>query len=135
MREFRTKRRIEFADTDLGGIVHFSRYLVFMETAEHQFLEALGSCVHQEIDGKTIGWPRVKVACEYLSPARFGDTLDIVVKVVKKGRSSMLYTIEFFVGERAIARGETTAVCCELGPDMHSIPIPEALSARIEEGH
>ena len=134
MLEFKTQRKIEFADTDLGGIVHFSRYLVFMETAEHQFLEALGSCVHQEIDGKTIGWPRVKVQCEYVSPARFGDTLDITVRVAHRGRSSMRYTIDFQVGDRAIARGETTAVCCELGPNMRSIPIPEALVARIEEG-
>ena len=39
---FTTRRRIEFADTDMGGIVHFSRYFIFMETAEHQFLESLG---------------------------------------------------------------------------------------------
>ena len=62
MREFKTQRKIEFADTDLGGIVHFSRYFVFMETAEHQFLDALGTSVHLVEGDKTIGWPRVKVA-------------------------------------------------------------------------
>ena len=46
MHAFTTRRKIEFADTDMGGIVHFSRFVVFMETAEHQFLESLGSCVH-----------------------------------------------------------------------------------------
>ena len=56
---FTTRRRIEFADTDMGGIVHFARYLVFMETVEHEFLEKLGTCVVSEFDGKRILWPRV----------------------------------------------------------------------------
>ncbi len=59
MHEFRTSRRMEFVDTDMGGIVHFSRFFVFMETAEHQFLDAVGTSVVLEIDGDQIGWPRV----------------------------------------------------------------------------
>ena len=133
MSEFTTRRKIEFADTDLGGIVHFSRYFVFMETAEHEFLNSLGASVHTEIDGKIVGWPRVKVSCEYKSPARYGDTLDIVVRVLRKGRSSMTYQIDFEVDGREVARGEATAVCCELGSRMRAIPIPENLAAQIEE--
>lgn len=134
VREFKTQRKIEFADTDLGGIVHFSRYFVFMETAEHQFLNALGTSVHTVVDGKAIGWPRVKVSCEYEGPARYGDTLDITVRVLRKGASSMTYEIEFEIDGRRIARGESTSVCCEMGPNMRSVPIPDALAARIEEG-
>ena len=133
MREFKTRRKIEFADTDLGGIVHFSRYLVFMETAEHEFLDALGSCVHTVVDGETIGWPRVRVSCEYQSPARYGDTLDITVGVLRKGRSSLTYEIRFEVDGRKIARGEATAVRCRLGPEMTAVPIPAELAAKIEE--
>ncbi len=134
VREFKTRREIEFADTDLGGIVHFSRYFVFMETAEHQFLNALGTSVHTVIDGKTIGWPRVKVSCEYEGPARYGDTLDITVRVLRKGRSSMTYEIEFEIDGQRVARGESTSVYCELGPSMRSVPIPDALAKGIEEG-
>ena len=73
--EFRTTRRVEFADSDMGGIVHFSRYYVFMETAEHEFLNAIGTSVALDLDGRKIGWPRVATSCEYKSPARFGDTV------------------------------------------------------------
>lgn len=134
VREFKTQRKIEFADTDLGGIVHFSRYFVFMETAEHQFLDSLGTSVHTVVDGKTIGWPRVNVSCQYAGPARYGDTLDITVRVLRKGRSSMTYEIEFEIDGRRVARGESTSVHCELGPDMRSAPIPAELARRIEEG-
>jgi YbgC/YbaW family acyl-CoA thioester hydrolase len=133
VREFKTRRKIEFADTDLGGIVHFSRYLVFMETAEHEYLDALGTSVHTVVDGETIGWPRVKVACEYQSPARYGDTLDITVRVKRKGRSSITYDIQFQVDGRKIARGEATAVRCRLGPETISVAIPDELAAKIEE--
>jgi len=48
MREHTVRRRIEWADTDMAGIVHFARFLVFMETAEHRFREALGFPLGQD---------------------------------------------------------------------------------------
>jgi 4-hydroxybenzoyl-CoA thioesterase/acyl-CoA thioester hydrolase len=136
MHEYRTRRRIEFADTDMGGIVHFARYLVFMETAEHEFLRELGTSVDVVLeDGRHVGWPRVAVSCEYRSPARFGDVLDIRVRVLRKGRKSLTYGIEFEVEGREVARGQLTAGCCELSPGrpIRSIPIPEDLVERVEE--
>ena len=132
MREFTTRRRIEFVDTDMGGIVHFSRYFVFMETAEHLFLEELGTSVSLELEGQEIGWPRVAARCEYRSPARFGDELEIRVRVSRKGTSSMTYGFDFRVGEREVAHGEMTSVCCVLRPDgPRSIPIPESIADRL----
>ena len=136
MYEFTTRRRIEFADTDQGGIVHFSRYFIFMETAEHQFLEAAGTSVDLTLDdGRHVGWPRVSARCEYKSPARFGDTLDIRVSVVRKGIKSMTYRIQFSVDGREIAQGRVSSVCCELTPgrEVKAIPIPDFVAAQIEE--
>ena len=45
MYELRAHRKVEFSDTDMAGIVHFSRLIVFMENAEHAFIEALGGSV------------------------------------------------------------------------------------------
>jgi len=132
---FKTQRKIEFADTDMGGIVHFSRFFIFMETAEHEFLDALGSSVVLKLDGQEIGWPRVAARCDYKSPARYGDVLDIHVRVVRKGRSSMRYRFRFSVDEREIATGEMTSVCCELAPGkpVVAIPIPPSVADKIEE--
>jgi acyl-CoA thioester hydrolase len=135
MHEHRTRRKIEFADVDMVGIVHFARFFVFMETAEHEFLAALGTPVLFEEEGQPAGWPRVAVACEYLSPARFGDVLDIHLKVERKGRSSLTYAIDISRDGTPVARGRVTTACCRLGgPDgIKAIPIPAALAARIEE--
>ena len=135
MHEFSTRRRIEFADTDMGGIVHFSRYLVFMETAEHEFLEALGTSVSLDLDGRSIGWPRVAVSCEYKQPARFGGVLDIHLRVIRKGRTSMTYGFEFQLDGQSVAQGQVTSVCCELRPGepIRPIPIPTFIAEKIEE--
>ena len=135
MREFKTRRRIEFSDTDMGGIAHFSRFFVFMETAEHELLNAIGTSVHVMVDGDAIGWPRVSATCEYLSPARFGDVLDIHVKVLRKGSKSMTYGFEISHGERAVARGKITSVCCVLNDPngVRAIPIPAFIADRLEE--
>jgi len=135
MYELRTTRRIEFADTDMGGIVHFSRFVIFMETAEHEFLNAVGTSVVMEHDGVHISWPRVKVSCEYKRPARFGDVLDIHVRVVRKGRRSMTYGFVFTCGDEEIATGEMTSVCCILAPGetVRSIPIPSPIAEKVEE--
>ena len=56
---FATTRRVEFADTDMAGIVHFSNYLRYMEMAEHDFLRSIGFSVNGTIEGRHVGWPRV----------------------------------------------------------------------------
>ena len=134
MHTFHTQRKVEFADTDMEGIVHFARFLVYMETAEHQFLEAIGSSVALEQDGRRIGWPRVSVGCQYERPARFGDTLDIEVRVARKGRRSMTYGFTFRRDGEVLARGQTTAVCCELGGGtLQPIEIPPFIADKIQQ--
>lgn len=131
--ELRTRRRIEFADTDMGGIAHFSRFFVFMETAEHEFLRALGAEVHMQWQGRTIGWPRVEATCQYLSPIRFGETLDIHLRVIRKGSSSMTYSMAFSCQGRVVARGRISSVCCFMDGDrgLEATPIPRFLEERI----
>ena len=133
--ELRTRRRIEFADTDMGGIVHFSRFFVFMETAEHEFLRALGAEVHMDLDDMHIGWPRVEASCQYLSPAHLGDELEIHVRVARKGGKSMTYAFTFSCGENIIARGRMSSVCCQMNASdgLKAIPIPAAIADRIGE--
>lgn len=135
MYEFRARRRVEFSDTDMGGIMHFSRFFVFMETTEHLFLEALGSSVHVYRDGEAIGWPRVSVSCEFVSPARFGEVVEIHLRVLRKGRSSISYGFEITRDGTLLARGRSTAVCCVLNDPagVRAIPIPDFIGDLIEE--
>ena len=40
--EFKLTRRIEFAETDMAGIVHFANFFRMMEATEHAFFRSLG---------------------------------------------------------------------------------------------
>src|ERR1051325_6981703 len=133
---FRTRRIVEFGDTDMAGIVHFSQFFRFMEAAEHAFLRSLGFSVVMTWEGVRIGVPRVAASCDYLRPVRFADEIDIVVSVKKLGRSSVTYTFEFFKDAEEVARGEITAVFCRFQPGekMKSIEIPLPIRAKLERG-
>ncbi|MEM7586165.1 MAG: thioesterase family protein [Acidobacteriota bacterium] len=142
MYELHTQRKIEFADTDMAGIVHFARFFIFMETAEHQFLERLGKPVHFDYQGCEVGWPRVAASCQYKSPARLGDVLDIHLQVRRKGTRAMTYRIHFSCEGRTVAEGEISSIFCALpwkpadSPDVEKkprpIPIPPFLADQIE---
>lgn len=133
--EFHTTRRVEFADTDMGNLVHFSRFFVFMETAEHELLRSLGTTVHFEHQGRKIGWPRLEAQCRYVSPARYGDQLDIHLTIARKGRRAMTYDFTFHVGERLVAEGRIASICCVLDdPEgLKPIAIPQELAGRMEQ--
>jgi YbgC/YbaW family acyl-CoA thioester hydrolase len=130
-----TRRRVEFSDTDMEGIIHFSRFFIYMETAEHQFLNALGTSVAGSIDGVRLGWPRTAVGCEFLRPVRFEDEVEIRLFVLRRGTRAITYGCEFRNGGGLIARGQSTSVCCAMeGPGgLRSIDIPPSLAERIEE--
>ena len=85
-------------------------------------------------EGQQLGWPRVAAACEYTSPARFGDNLLIEVRVVRRGKKSMTYEFTFRRDDEEIATGKMTSVCCVLEPGepVRSIPIPAVIAAKLE---
>ncbi len=132
--EFRTTRHMEFADTDMAGIVHFSRYTVFMETAEHEFLKSIGTDIHFERDGDILSWPRVSISCDYIRPSYYGEELEIVVTVTRRGAKSVTYGFSFLRDGEEVARGKTTAVFCLCNPgeDLRSLPIPDDSAARLD---
>ena len=131
---FLYRRRVEFSDTDMGGIVHFSRFFVFMEAAEHALLRSLSTSVDLHIDGHQAGWPRLSATCDFRSPARFEDELDIEVQVLRLGRSSVTYGIVFKIGERLVAEGRLSAACCilDLPEGLKAVPIPPGIAAQLQ---
>ncbi len=129
--EIRTRRRVEFAETDAAGIVHFSNFLRYMEEVEHAFLRSLGMSVHTA----AVGFPRLGATFEYLSPARFEEILDIHFWVRRKGRTSLVYNAVFTRGGEEVARGEIATIACRVGNGgkLEPVSLPEEAAKGIEE--
>lgn len=129
---FATSRRVEFGDTDMAGIVHFSNFFRYMEAAETDFLLSLGlNVAWADESGERYGFPRVSAACDYHRPARFGDRLHILVVVEHVGTKSVRYRFEFAHAEAPVATGRTTAVFCRKHTGAESSIEPLELPERV----
>jgi acyl-CoA thioester hydrolase len=131
---FSITRRVEFGDTDMAGIMHFSNFFRFMEVAETDFLRARGLSVAWYEDGSKLGFPRVSVACDFQKPARFEDVLTVAVMVEKLGRKSVAYRFDFTRDGEPIAVGRMTAVYCRSHGQgqIEPLDIPPAVRAKLE---
>src|SRR5688572_32592470 len=93
--EFKVARRVEFSETDMAGIVHYSNFFRYMEAAEHGFFRSLGfSVVTRQVD-PPVGWPRVHAECDYMQPLHFEDEIEIHMLVTEKKSKSLRYEFRF----------------------------------------
>jgi YbgC/YbaW family acyl-CoA thioester hydrolase len=131
---FQTTQRVEFADTDMAGIVHFSAFFRYMEAAEHAFLRSRGLSVVLEWEGEKLGFPRVAASCDFTQPVRFEDVVDIAVHLARIGSKSLSYEFAFSHQGAAVAAGKISCVCCRFVSSpkgIESIPIPAGVRARL----
>ena len=106
--EFKTVQTVEFADTDMAGIVHYSNFFRYMEAAEHAFFRSLGFSVVTKQVEPPVGWPRVHASCDYKRPLRFEDEVEIPVQVNGKLRDRIRVRKEASPAEiEAVAREKT----------------------------
>jgi len=129
--EFVHTRRVEFAETDMAGIAHYTNFFKWMEETEHAFFRSLGlSIVHRTDDG-LVSWPRVSVGCDYARPALFEDEITVRLRVDKRAARSLTFSFRFFKGDSQIAKASSTSVCCRIraGHKLESIDIPPLFDA------
>lgn len=137
--EFKISRRVEFSDTDLEGIMHYSNFFRFMETAEHAFFRSLGHSVVLARSGLKVCLPRVHAECDYFAPLYFEDEVLIHLLVERKGSRSLTYQINFTKinrGQRIeVAKARLVVVCAERQEDgsLKSVLLPKVIADHIQE--
>jgi acyl-CoA thioester hydrolase len=130
------KRRVDFSDTDMAGIVHFSKFFCYVESAEHAFFRQLGLSVTQKFGDRQYGWPRVKVTAEFHRPLRFEDELEIRLRLNKISSRSLQY--EFVIAKSSdqtiVAVGSYTTVCVVHNDDgsFESAQLPDELTKLLQ---
>jgi len=136
--EFQITRRVEFSETDMEGIMHFSNFFRFMESAEGAFFRSLGYSVVLSRNGLAVGLPRVHAECDYEAPLRFEDEVLVHLLVERKGSRSLTYQFRFYrlngPARQQVARGRITAVCAARQNDgsMKAVPLPAVLAEKID---
>src|SRR5205823_15111711 len=87
--EFKMIHRVEFADTDMAGIIHFASYFRYMEVTEHAFFRSLGLSINTRTPELDVGWPRVHVSCDFTRPLRFEDEVEVHRRVRERGENRL----------------------------------------------
>lgn len=134
--QFVYERRVNFAETDAAGIVHFSNYYRYMEEAEHAYFRFLGlKIVEGTPEEGVLGWPRVSAQCQYVGPAIYNDVLHIHVNLERVGYKSLTWEMTIYRGEKMLSLGRMKTACCRFYADhrLESIPIPENYTALLKE--
>lgn len=119
-------RRVEFAETDAAGIVHFSMYFRYMEEAEHAMWRAAGLSIAPP--GADYGFPRVSASMDYHAPLRFEDHVEVSIRIVEAGSRTIRYEALLARGDTRIATGTMTMVCVAKngpGEPLKAVPFPD----------
>jgi YbgC/YbaW family acyl-CoA thioester hydrolase len=134
--DFKIQRRVEFSETDMAGIMHYSNFFRFMESAEHAFYRALGHSVVMTNVDPPLGWPRVHAECDYFKPLRFEDLVEVHMLVKEKKSKTLTYVFRFHklnAAREEVARGVLTVVCvAHQDGTMRAVDIPKELADKIE---
>jgi acyl-CoA thioester hydrolase len=130
-REYRHKRRVQFYETDLAGMVHFSWYFRYMEEAEHALWRSAGLSIAPP--DAAIRFPRVAASCDYRAPLRFEDEFEVLITVAALGSRTIRYECILTRGETTIASGSMTVACINAadGTPARAIDIPDTIVERL----
>lgn len=128
---FTYRRRVQFADTDLAGLVHFSMVFRYMEEAEHALWRAAGLSIARA--GEVTGWPRLAASFEFKAPLRFEEEFAVYVTVAHVTRKTMEYEFRIERGEVGVGEGRIKTAFVSKRPDepMKILELPADIIERL----
>lgn len=108
---FRLAVRVQYVDTDQGGVVHHAAYLRFLEAARVELLRDRGIDYRRfELEqGKAL--PVVEARLRYRRPARFDDTLSLETWVGAINRAKIRFDSRVWRAEELLCDAEITCAC------------------------
>ena len=152
---FRYARRVQFAETDLAGMVHFANFFRYMEEAEHALWRAAGLSIDGRAPAVAPGgrfgeaspklarepeasrgaykWPRVSAAFDFKRPLRFEDEFEVHVGIATVTTRSIHYNHTVMRGDLTVGVGTVTTACVQLGADhtLKAAEIPAEILDRL----
>ena len=127
----RLRRRVQFHETDVAGIVHFSWFYRYMEEAEHALWREAGLSI--AAPDAEVGFPRIAASFEFHRPLHFEEEFDVRLRIVEIASKTIRYEAQITRGQTSVATGSLTVVCVSKrhGEPMQAVPIPRDIVDRL----
>ncbi len=137
---FTLTERVQFADTDMAGIVHFSNFFRYIERAEHAFFRSLEMSIWDNAptipEGEHVGWPRVHASCDYRAPLFFEEEFEIELLVEEVRSKTIRYLLRFWKKDRVLAaEAHLVAACVQkdaASGKMKAVTIPDRIRSKVQ---
>jgi len=133
---FRANLKVCFADIDNAGIVYYPRFLHYFHVAIEEFFGAELHIDYAEVVNKhRLGFPTVHLQSNFLNPLRFGDRVEVEIKVLDIGRTSVKFGYSVFKAGRdniLVVVGYNVMVCLNLD-SFTKTEIPDWLRQPLEK--
>ena len=128
---FTTTILVRFGDLDGAGIAFYPNLVRFVNEAFEDFFAGHVGRPFPEVHKSGLGFPAVKLEMEFLSPVRYGDSVEIGVAVEHVGRSAIRLRYSGSVEGRAVFKALNTVVAVDM-TTLRPVPIPDWLRLRLE---
>ncbi|MFK7966195.1 MAG: acyl-CoA thioesterase [Burkholderiaceae bacterium] len=127
--------KIRFAHCDPAGIVFYPQFLVLLnDHVEDWFAEALNCNFQQLHEQRRLGVPTVHLSCDFDSPSRLAETVDISLAISRMGRASVTLDRLISCGDQTRVRVNQVLACLDMDSGK-ACPWPEDLKQAMSTYH
>jgi 4-hydroxybenzoyl-CoA thioesterase len=125
---FRTPIKVCFSDIDNAGIVYYPRFLHYFHLAMEEFFPSeLGINYADVLHKHNLSLPTVHLESDFRRRMRYGDHIDMEVRVINIGRTSITWGYRGYrMGgvEEIVVEGHNVTVCVRTDT-FEKVEVPE----------
>jgi acyl-CoA thioester hydrolase len=123
---FSHRLRVRWAEVDKQCVVFNGHYLTYFDIGIFEYWRAAGVAYPDCVPAMGADLFVVKTLVNYHAPAEYDDWLDIGVRIVRLGDSSMTFELEIWRDDEQLISGEVVYVTAD-PLQRKSVPIPALL--------
>jgi 4-hydroxybenzoyl-CoA thioesterase len=112
---FRKPIKVCFGDIDNAGIVYYPRFMQYFHLAIEEFFSSeMGIDYSDVLHQRNLSLPTVHLEADFRRRIRYGDQINMEVRVINIGRSSIILGYKGYRRgdeEEMVVEGQNTTVC------------------------
>ncbi len=124
---FHSDMLVRFSHCDPAGIVFYPQYFImFNGLVEDWFNQGLGVNYARYITEHRLGFPIVRLECDFVAPSKIGEVITLGLKLERLGKSSMEIAVDCRHAQEERLRAKFVLVAMNLDR-QRAQPLPEDL--------